>query len=450
MKGEHALHRFMKSVMIACLTSLIVLAGCSAGGGSAQPQNQSGGGEAKKEPAAKNVTLKISIWGNENYKTNVQKVADKFTAKHPHIKVEVILIPLAEYQQKLSIMIASKTAPDLVWMAQRHLPQFMEAGQLEDIGKIKEDAAYNFMDNLQSGFYPLEKDGKLYGIPFTNPPKVLFFNKSMFKEKGLKTPLELYKEGKWTYDEFLRAAQAMTDPAQGSYGAYLITANGWKQWYDSLLDTFWAFGAEFMNEDGSKFLLNSPQGEQALQYYSDLIFKHKVHPKPGDQITFESGKIGISRQNYGYANSLRTNNVNFEWDVAPMPKGPVKDAAVADGVAAYAMLKDSANKTEALELLKHMTSQEGMTDMASLFVPNRKSVLESGALTKGHPFPSQEGIQAAIIDALNGKTRPNLAHKNFQQIDIKVQTLMDTLYTQSMSVKDLLKKMEEEVDPLLK
>ncbi|MCY9698179.1 ABC transporter substrate-binding protein [Paenibacillus alginolyticus] len=442
--------KIMSTALLVSLTMALIV-GCS-GAKTSVTQQPDSGGKKEAQAAKKDVTVKLTIWGNENYKKQVEDAAKDFNVKYPNIKVDVMLIPITDYPQKLSIMIASKTAPDLAWMNYRIAPQFIEANQLADVAAdLKKDPEYNFADQSQAGFVPLTRGDKIYGAPFLNMPKVLFFNKTLFKEKGLKNPLELYKEGNWTYEEFLKAAKAISDPSKGIYGANLVTANGWKAWPDTLIDTIWAYGGDFISADGKKLVMNTPEGEKALQLFSDMMFKDQIHPKPGDQTTFESGKIGMNRHNYGYVDVIRKNVTNFEWDVAPMPKGPVKDAPVADGLAGYSILQDSKHKEEALLFLKYMTGNEGMKKMASLFVPNRMSVLESGALTDGFNAPSKEGIKAAVIGPLSpggSKTAPS--HNNWQQIDVKTQTILDMLYTKSASVKDVLNKMETEINPLLK
>ncbi|WP_165452463.1 ABC transporter substrate-binding protein [Paenibacillus thalictri] len=450
----------MLSIASVALLAASSLIGCSSGQEAAKPADKTAAqpgapasataAPAAKEASKEEIVLKVGMWGeNDSRKKILEAYSKKFTEQHPNIKVEFMLVPFADYQQKLSIMVASKTAPDVVWMSDKMVPQFLEAGQLADISDIQNDKNFDFADNIQPSFARLKKDGKIYGVPFLNPPKVIFFNKNLFKEKGLKTPLELYKEGNWTYDEFFKTAKALTDSSKGVYGGYLITANGWKSWEDAYLDTFWAYGADFMDEAGAKFLLNSPEGEKSLQAISDMIFKDQSHPKPGDQISFEGGKIGMSRQNYAYVNTARAVK-DFEWDIAPMPRGTNKDAPAATGLAAYSVMQDSKHKLEAIELLKFMTSKEAMTEFSFMYVPNRSSVLASDALTKGFESPTKEGIKASLIDPMNGKLRAQNAHKNWQQIDVKVQTVLDMLYTKTYTVKDVLKKMEDEVTPLLK
>ncbi len=446
----------MKKAWAAILAMVLVLslaAGCSSGNNESKATTSPKQSDAKQttEPSPtvsdKEVTLKMSLWGDDNRKKTFEELAAKFTESHPNIKVEIMLIPQTEYQQKLSIMLASKTAPDVVWLFDTIIPQFRDAGQLLELSELVNDPAYEFSDIYPSTMDIFRKDDKLYGIPFSVGPKVLFYNKKLFEAKGLKTPNELFKEGNWTYEEMIKAAKAITDPSQGTYGVKLFY--DWKNWKDAFTDTIWAYGADIFNEDGTQFVLNSPEGEAAFQMYYDMLFKDQVHPKPGDQISFESGKLGMYRNTFSYAANARKAE-GLEFDIAPMPRGPVADAPVATGVAGYAVTKDTENRAEALELIKFFTGKEGMKMMQATFPPPRKSLLESAEFAQLNTQPSAEGIKLALSEPMSAGVRIQPSHKNWQQIDVKVQSLLDFMYTQSESVKSVLERMEKEVTPLMK
>jgi multiple sugar transport system substrate-binding protein len=273
---------------------------------------------------------------------------------------------------------------------------------------------------------------------------MLYYNKTLFKAKGLQTPTELYQQGKWNYDEFLKAAKALTDPSKGIYGANFVR-NGWNNWPDALQSIFYAYGANFLSADGTKFELNSKEGEQALQLYSDMIFKDKVHPKPGDQTTFETGKIAMQKELFSYMGKAKSIK-DFEWDIAPLPAGP-NGPGTTMGYAGVVVMKDTAHPKEAAEFQKFITSPENMAITSQFFVPSRKSVLGSDDFLKQGPSP--ESVKMAVIDQMpKAKSLP--AHKNWQQIDTKMQSELDYLYTQSMPVKDMLAKAEKDITPLLK
>jgi multiple sugar transport system substrate-binding protein len=429
--------------LIVALTA--VLFGCSNSSGNSTGKNEGG---INNTQSSNPVKLQLSIWGDDNKKKFIEGVIKKFTDDHPNIQVEVLLIPFSDYQQKVSIMTASQTAPDIIALFDRAIPQFIKADELMDISSLKNDSEYDYADLFSTSLEIYSRGDQLYGIPYTNPPTVLFYNKTLFEEKGMKTPLELYAEGKWTYDEFYKTAKALTDPKQGIYGARLMTPD-WKNWSGSLMGLLWSYGADIFNEDGTKFVLNSKEGEQAIQLFYDLIFKDNIHIKPGDQLSFETGKIAMSNQDYNYVNNAM-NIKDFEWDIAPKPTGPQADAPTPVGLGGYSVWKDTKHPEEALEFIKFLTSKEASQLQTNLFMPNRKSILMSDEFLNGRSMPSAAGIQAALIDKMDSGVRVLGSHENWQQIDVKIQTTLDLLYTQNKTVKEVLELMEKEVAPLVK
>ncbi|WP_158289733.1 ABC transporter substrate-binding protein, partial [Paenibacillus flagellatus] len=340
----------MKKRVVLPLTLLLAAGVLSACGGNGPEQTSPAAPAASTTAEApKNVALKFAIWGNDTHKKMYEDMIARFREKNPHISVEIMIIPFADYQQKLSIMQASKTAPDVVWLAERMIPQFLTAGQLLDVTALKADAAFKFDDVYPSTLELLSKDGNIYGIPFSTPPAMIYYNKTLFKEKGLATPTELYKQGKWNYDEFLKAAKALTDSSKGVYGTNFVR-NGWGNWPDALQSVFNAYGADFLSKDGAKLTLNSKEGEQALDVFSGMIFKDKVHPKPGDQTTFDTGKIAMQKELFSYMGKAKAIK-DFEWDIAPLPAGPAGTGTTM-GYAGVVGMKDSKNPKEALEFIK--------------------------------------------------------------------------------------------------
>lgn len=430
-------HAFIVTVLLV----IAMLAGCAS-----NTTSSSTGGDAGSDATKKPVKLQFSIWGNDTHKAMYEQLVTQFKEIYPHVDIEIMSVPFAEYQQKISIMMASKTGPDVGWLAERMIPQFLESGQLLDVASdLKADADYRF-DDIYPSTLDLYRDGdKLYGVPFSTPPLLMFYNKTLFLEKGLKTPTELYQEGRWTYDEFLQAAAAITDRSKGVYGVKLHRE--WKNWSDPLLPLFWSHGADMFTEDGAAFALNTDEGRAALSLYHDMIFEDEVHPKPGDEVTFDTGKLGMYTDRYSYVSNAREVQ-DFEWDIAPLPSGP-EGRKTSLGYAGYSVFSDTEHPEEAKAFLKFVTNAESMGVTAQYFVPSRKSILESDIFMKSAPQPSPESIQIAVLDQMS-EARIAPGHPNWQQIDVKIQTMLDYLYTQSESAEQVLRRMEEEVNPLMR
>ena len=424
---------------LGILIATMILAGAAFAGGA---------NEAPAKAAPKKLTL--AIWGNDERKTAFEEMAKEFTQATGH-SVEIVLIPFGEFMQKLSIQMAASSAPDVIWLAEKMVPQFTASGQLVNLAPaLKNDAAWDLKD-----YFPSTMEGMsvgadaIYGIPFSFGPRVIFFNKTLFKEKGLKTPLELAKEGKWDLETFYATAKALTDKSKGQYGVKLIPATGPKDWANALYDIVWASGGDFFSEDMKKFTLNTPEGNKAIQYYADMLFKDEIHPKPGDQTQFESGKIAMARDTFSYSGNLRAIK-DFEWDIAPNPTGPNKAARFATGFAYYSVLKGP-NQAEGIQLMKFFTSKENSQKLLTRFASPRRSVLGSPAfLNQPEGKPSADAIKVAQIDAIEKPGVRSLpAHMNYQKIDVEIQILFDLLYAKSVTVPELTKMMQDKVQPLL-
>jgi multiple sugar transport system substrate-binding protein len=441
----------MKKALLLTTSVLLVssfIAGCSStkettSTASTAPAS-SKAADATKAPA-KDVKLTFSIWGSDAHKKMYEDMIANYKKLKPNVNVEVMIIPSADYLQKMSVMLASKTAPDVIWMLERGIPQFLEAGLMEDLSPIKTDTAYDASDIIPSTLELVTKADKLYGVAFSTPPNMMYYNKNLFKEKGLKTPTELYKDGNWTYDEMNKAAQAIAQPDKGIYGMNLIRPGGWgPSWIESLQTLVWAYGSDFFTKDGKKLALNTPQGQQALQFFSDSMFKTKVHPKPGDQTAFESGKIGMQQDLLSYMGKAKAIK-DFEWDIAPMPKAAGGQGTTL-GYAAYMVPKGNANTAEAIEFVKYLSNKENMAITSQFFVPSRKSVLNSDGFLKQGPSP--ESMKTAVLDQM-AAARVRQGFVNFQKIDDKMKLHFDAIYTQAGTVPDILKKMETDVNAVL-
>ncbi|MDQ0970612.1 multiple sugar transport system substrate-binding protein [Neobacillus niacini] len=388
------------------------------------------------------VELTFMMWGSEAHQEVYNKLIAKFTETHPNIKVKMESVPFPDYQQKITVLAAGRELPDVGWVAERMAPQFMENGLLADVSSFKEDKDYNMDDFFPSTLDLFEKENKLYGIPFSTPPMVMFYNKDLFVNAGEKTPNEHVVAGTWTWDQFEKSAKAIS--SNGVYGANFF--RDWNTWI-ALLSHTWANGGDLFNKDQSKFTWNSPQGVETLNMLDRMMFKDSSHPKAGEQVSFESGKIGMFFDVYSYVSAAR-NVKDFEWDIAPLPEGSEGRFPML-GQAGYGLFKDSKHPEEAKELLKFFTSQEGITATSTFFVPPRESVLSSDAFINQPNNPPAESINRAVIDEMDN-ARLQAGNVEWQKIDTAIQFGFDELFGQLKKPEEILKGMEEKINPILK
>ena len=130
-------------------------------------------------------------------------------------------VPFADYQQKISVLAAGGSLPDLAWVSERMIPQFKSNHILADVSAFKDDAQFKLDDYIPSTLDLFREGDQLLGLPFSTPPVVMFYNQTLFDKAGLTDPNTLAAKGEWTWEQFEASAKAITskDAANRIYGA---------------------------------------------------------------------------------------------------------------------------------------------------------------------------------------------------------------------------------------
>lgn len=455
---------------VSCMTLVLILltvllAGCggNADTGTASPPETGESGTAETappeadgdetdapspaEPVGEEITITVATWGDNSRKEMFDKVFAPLK-EEKNINVEIQVYPAGEYSTKVLTQIASGSGPDVVWLTERYYPLFASEGVLADMNPLMADPEYKFEDFSESLVNQYIVDGNLMAMPFTANPLAWFYNASLFEEAGLPTPLELYNNGEWTVDKMMECAQAITDSAQGNYGLSLLLTNDPANW-PVLLNYIWGMGGQFFDDATESCLINEPAGIQALQTFSDMMFVDEIHTKPGDQVSFESGKLGMYQDNPSAAANYQ--DVDFEWDYICAPTTDEGELINVVGVAMYGILNTSENYDAALEVVKYATGEQVMTDLIATFSSPRQSIKESDVFMQATAsMPSPDARRILYVDVFNGTTKTYPATTNWADVDIKVKELMDRLYTNSYPLADITAEMETAVNALLK
>ncbi len=250
-----------------------------------------------------------------------QKVATAFQEKHPNVTVKVD--PTFDWDaQKYLVQAAAGTAPDILWGDEHWVYNLSSKGALLDLNPFMDKTGFK-KDDFDPLFEYYAFQGKQYGIALWSGCYVLYYNKKLFADAGVAEPTD-----KWTYDDMLQAAKSITKDTTGDgepdiWGIRVQT--GWANPWGALI---WAFGGQYFNDDGTKFLLCEKPNYAGLQWYIDLIHKHKVAPTPEVDSALASGGdpfvLGLIAMMTGSPWKMPTLRkvTEFTWDVAPMPLGP--------------------------------------------------------------------------------------------------------------------------------
>lgn len=343
----------MKQVL--AITLLLMGAAVAFGAGAEE------GGAQTDEP----IELELVEFGG--WAVDVFGVAiDEYNAANPGVNITQTSLPgPAAVRDQLLVRIAGGNPPDIAWVISAFVVSLADQGGLLPLDPYMEAAGWDMSDPGYGRFYDFAAqsfvfDGMLYGMPGAVNPFAIAYNKDLFVEAGIPTPLELSERGEWTWDTFLESAKALTSGvgADRVYGY----GNSWRAW--NIAMRIWQNGGDFWNADKTATRIHEPAATDAIQWFFDLHLEHGVAPEmvsTADDPTsgFVAGNIAMIDQ--GPAGRGAFNDVPFEFELAPMPSS-VRSASWAGG-GSLVMPVGQDHPEAAFDFMEYFFSEEGIQIM---------------------------------------------------------------------------------------
>lgn len=420
---------------VAALATASLAVACS--GGSA-PDNDSSG--------ADDVDLRMTIWSaNPDHVAVFESLGAEFAEQNPRVaSVKIESFNLDELDTLVTTQISAGDAPDVSWLPVESSAEYIKAGALVDLREtIDATEGFDFDDLIPSLLERWEADDAVYGIPFSTGPLVMYYNKDVYAEAGVKDPGQLIEEGNWTWDTFRETSQELTD-ATGIPG-YALNDFDFKNW-TRLLPFLNAYGASPWNEDSTQCTLDDPEAVEALSVFHGMTFDDGSMPVPGKQVDFWGGGAAATSAFLGSAANL--GDVDFDWGMAPTPAGPEGDV-VATGQASIVAFAAGDHTQEASELVTFLGSKDAMAEYSGFFPPIRESVLTPETLTKNSDVLTPEAVEP-IIEGIkeNGEVFP-VTESNAVVADALNSALDEFFYQPGVDAEEALTNVCGDVEPLL-
>jgi multiple sugar transport system substrate-binding protein len=300
------------------------------------------------------VTIRYMAWGNPDQLATEKTLIREFERRNPGVRVKLTMVPHSAYHQKLIIMLASHTGPDVGRVDQYYFPALVRDGYFECLDPFVASDGMALDDFFPQALEECRYRGKLYAFNVLFGGRVIYYNKTMFERAGVPDPYQQATAGTWTMEAYLDAARRLTK-RKGDVYVQFGTLLPW------IWDVIWAFGGDILDADMERCAIDTPGGRAALQFLSDLRFKWHVAPSPAEAsmaaFTFESGRLGMIFGWAGESPRYRTNIRNFDWDIAPPPAGPAGRVTPVKGNQLF-MYSESKHKLEAWRFIKFMTSPQ--------------------------------------------------------------------------------------------
>lgn len=381
-----------------------------------------------------------NYWDGQNGEV-IQDLVDRWNAEHADIQVENVFIGFGDLLPKLQTAAAGGDAPDVAAGDLTWMPKLAKSGAVAPLNDLAAGAGID----LES-FYPAliaasTFNGKTYGLPVSTNNLQLFYNKELFQKAGLdpnKPPT--------TWDELRQYAKQCTNADEGISGMELFTEPG-----EGLTWQFqvylWQAGGQFLSDDLSTAAFNSEAGQQALQFWVDLLQTDKSAPlAPWGQ--FGQGAACMVMDGSWVVGGMAA-DPPFDFGTAPMPT-PADGSAATNmgGEQLVIFAQDPAKQAAAAQFMAYLTSPDIQRewDQQTGFMP----VTQAGATDQAY---------LEWVDANLPQLRPFVDHQkdarnrppvtNYPEISDAFSRELEAALLGTTSVQEALAAAEKAVNDLL-
>lgn len=363
-----------------------------------------------EEKLPEGVTLiKVAFWGSPEDIEIITECTREWEQVNPNIRVRFEHTPYSSYVTKIMTRIAGNAAPDIICTEVNNFVDFQTNGVLHDLtSHMQNDPSFALQDFFPEVVDRFTQGTSVYAIPRdTAPFACVFYNKDLFDAAGVAYPTD-----DWTWTDMLEKAKSLTKIGDNgtveTWGFY-----GWA-WQNFIYGN----GANMVDnvKHPTVCTLDDPLALEGLQFYADLINKHKVMPTPvaltnagmGVDYMFASGRLAMFLSGIWETPGLR--NYDFNWDVVMFPKNTRGVRRFGTGGSGYAILEKSEHKDEAWEVIKALTSIQAQIKLAQtgLAQPSRRAIAQGEHFAGDHKKPHNkkmlnEAVQYVVYDPFHAK-----------------------------------------------
>lgn len=229
------------------------------------------------------ITFMANLGPAENH---LAQIVESFNQQNVGIFVQ--LTDASQFQQVNAI---AKSADCFAWYDPL---QPNERSSVLDLQPLADaDAAFQAADYSPQLLAPFQSSGALYGLPYMVTFRVLIYNQALFDAAGIKV-----SDSGWSLDEFLQAAQTLTNKGKGDYGFASV-----RNMRDDLLFFLDQFGVQVMQARGGlpQPNLTDPQVVQATRFFVDLLRNTSPHQHmEGYSAANQAGQVGAQNAVNGH------------------------------------------------------------------------------------------------------------------------------------------------------
>jgi len=387
--------------------------------------------------SAKAEDVTLTLWSLDKDIQPAPNLIKEFNAQNNGIKIEYRLIQFDDVVTEAMRAYATGQAPDIIAVDNPEHALFSSRGAFLDISDMIKNSNVIKPDNYFPGpLKSVEWDGKYFGVPKATNTIALYYNKDMFKAKGLDP-----NKPPQTWDELVEDARKLTDPAKNVYGL--------------------AFSAKASEEGTFQFLpwaqmgggsyehINADGAVKALEIWKTIIDEKLASPDSltrgqwDSTGTFNSGNAAMAISGPWELDRM-AEEAKFDWGVALLPvpqEGAERSSAMGDFN--WAIFSTTKHPAEAFKALEYFASQDDKMFKNFGQLPARSdiSIPETGQ-------PLKDAALKVFLEQLK-YAKPRGPHPEWPKISKAIQDAIQAALTGQMSPKEALDQAAEKIKAVL-
>lgn len=329
-KGDVLMKKLISLALIGVMVTGL-LTGCSGG--------------SKKADEVK--TLEVVWFSDGKEGESFMKLAEKYMAEKPNIKIELIEVPYADLDNKIKNMLNGKEAPALARLT--NIGPFQN--QLVDLSEYVSDKdafQNNFGEGLKYMF-----DGKMLAAPMDVTANGLIYNKTAFDKAGVSVPQS--EDEAWTWAEWKEAMKTVMEKGDCKYG---LVYDKSPQRFTTLI---YQAGGSLLNTELNASNFNTQETKHAVSFFKELHDEEMIPSSvwlgsENPNNLFRTGQVAMHFAGSWMIANYKDEIKDFEWGVTYLPK-EMKRSSVPGGKYLAAFQNTGVEK-EAAEFIEWMSKPE--------------------------------------------------------------------------------------------
>ncbi|MFT2015560.1 ABC transporter substrate-binding protein [Streptomyces sp. 796.1] len=322
-------------------------------------------------------------WQEESVRANKALVAE-WNAAHPQSRVSYVQGSWTSVHDQLLTSFEGGEAPDVIHDASDDLADFAYGGYLADLTALRSERLRRAIP--AHGWDTATFDGRVYGVPFLQEPRMVMANRRLLAAAGVRLPTVAKP---WSWPEFAAVASRLT--RGDAYGV------AWplKEPVSATLNLSLSTGGRLFHRgpDGKVTIGYGPADHTVPRTIHDQVVREGSAARstlgmsgadtlPG----FFGGRYAMVPLGFAYRQQIvQQAPKDFDWVVLPAPAGPGGDLRQGVSPQTLSIAQDCRRKEEAMSFVEFLVRPENQVRLArgDWLLPTATAALAHPALHTG-------------------------------------------------------------------